>query len=351
MGAASYRAEYPNRTSLAHPLEEASTTPRSSWQRELSEAVRDIGELERRLELPAGTLRDDASRARGFPLLAPLGFIARMRKRDPLDPLLLQILPTRSEEARIAGFGPDPLREQGIARQGSIVKYPGRALLITTGACPVHCRYCFRREFSYAEQTAARDDWEPALRAIRTTPGIREVILSGGDPLSLSNERLARLIGKLEALPGIESLRVHTRFPIVLPSRVDPGLLEILAGTRLDTVVVVHANHPAEIDTSVRAAATALKRCTDYLLNQSVLLRGINDDVETLIRLGERLRHAGIVPYYLHMLDRVSGAAHFEVAETEAAALVAAMRKQAPGYLVPTLVRDEAGELSKTPLL
>lgn len=312
--------------------------------------MREIGELERLLELPEGSLGDGA-RDRSFPLLVPRGFIDRMQKRDPCDPLLRQVLPTGREDTRVAGFDADPLAEQGLARHGSIQKYPGRALLITTGACPVHCRYCFRREFPYADQTAARDAWEPALAAIRSTPGIREVILSGGDPLSLSNERLAGLIGRLEALPGLESLRIHTRFPVVLPDRVDAGLVEILAGTRLDTVVVVHANHPAEIDASVRAAAAALKACTDYLLNQSVLLCGINDDVGTLIRLSERLRGCGIVPYYLHLLDRVSGAAHFEVAADEAAALVAAMRRQAPGYLVPTLVRDEAGELSKTPFL
>ena len=351
MGAASYRVECPNRTSLAHPLEEASAPRTASWQRELRDAVREIGELEQLLALPAGSLRDGASPAPEFPLLVPRSFVDRMRKGDPLDPLLRQVLPTRAEDARIAGFGPDPLGERGLARHGSILKYPGRALLITTGACPVHCRYCFRREFSYADQTAARDDWEPALQAIRATPGVREVILSGGDPFCLSNERLGRLISRIEALPGVESLRIHTRFPIVLPSRVEAGLVEILAGTRLDTIVVVHANHPAEIDESVRAAATALKHCTDYLLNQSVLLRGINDDVETLIRLGERLRRSGIVPYYLHLLDRVSGAARFEVAEHEAVALVAAMRRQAPGYLVPTLVRDEAGELSKTPFV
>lgn len=335
---------------MARPLEQLTTSiPPSGWQRQLRDAVREIGELERLLELPDGSLGRHTGSSDRFELLVPRSFVARMRKRDPDDPLLRQVLPAAEEDAEHAGFGPDPLAEQPLARHGSIAKYPGRALLITTGACPVHCRYCFRREFPYAGQTAARDDWQPALATIRATPGVREVILSGGDPLSLSNERLARLIAQLESVPGVETLRIHTRFPIVLPARVDAGLLGILDATRLDTVVVVHANHPAEIDEAVTAAARALKRSTDYLLNQSVLLRGVNDDAATLIRLSERLRRCGIVPYYLHLLDRVVGAAHFEVPADEAAAIVAAMRADGPGYLVPTLVRDVPGELSKTP--
>jgi EF-P beta-lysylation protein EpmB len=336
---------------LNRPEQAPNTIPSGGWQRQLRDAVREPGELERLLELPAGSLSENARRGHPFPLLVPLSFVARMRKRDRNDPLLLQVLPTRAEDTVSPGFGADPLAEQVLARHGSIQKYPGRALLITTGACPVHCRYCFRREFPYADQAASRDDWQPALAAIRATPGVREVILSGGDPLSLSNRRLARLITRLESLRHVETLRIHTRYPIVLPARVDDGLLALLEATRLQTVIVLHANHPAEIDDSVAAAARALKSATHYLLNQSVLLRGINDDVEALIALSERLRGCGVVPYYLHLLDRVAGAAHFEVAEDEAVALVASMRRRAPGYLVPTLVRDVAGELSKTPFL
>jgi EF-P beta-lysylation protein EpmB len=273
-----------------------------------------------------------------------------MRKGDPSDPLLRQVLPAAAEDDRATGFSGDPLDEFRLTEHGSISKYPGRALLITTGACPVHCRYCFRREFPYAEQTASRDNWRPALAAIRNRPGIREIILSGGDPLSLSNRRLRELIAAIEATPGIQTVRIHTRYPIVLPARVDDELIGILGSTRLNTVVVVHANHPSEIDTAVKRAAGALKRCTGLLLNQSVLLRGINDGVDTLIRLSEQLQSAGIAPYYLHLLDRVRGAAHFEVDEAKARALIVAMRRQVPGYLLPTLVRDQAGELSKTPL-
>ena len=349
MSAESYSFTPGNRTGLSvsiENLESAHVEPR--WQQELRDAVRDLAELARLLDLPVETLARGRPGREAFPLLVPRGFIRRMRQRDPNDPLLLQILPTAAETVAHAGFTSDPLAEQGLARHGGILKYPGRALLITTAACPVHCRYCFRHEFPYAEQTAVGPDFAAALASIRAAADIREIILSGGDPLSLSNSRLARLISAIEALPNVRTLRIHTRFPIVLPSRIDTGLLHLLQQTRLNTVIVVHANHPAEIDESVSAAAAKLKECTNLLLNQSVLLRGINDNVGTLIRLSERLLECGITPYYLHLLDRVSGTQHFEIEETLAAHLIKDMRSRAPGYLIPRLVRDQAGELSKT---
>jgi EF-P beta-lysylation protein EpmB len=320
------------------------------WQQQLRDAVKEIGELEQLLELPANTLARGNGRRGPFPLLVPRAFVDRMRKGDPFDPLLLQVLPTPAEDVTAAGFCGDPLAELNFASHGSISKYPGRALLITTGACPVHCRYCFRREFPYSSQTASRDDWQPALDAINEIPGIHEIILSGGDPLSLSNDRLRQLVGRIEAIPRIDTLRIHTRFPIVLPARIDAGLIDILESTRLNTVIVVHANHPAEIDSAVEMAARRLKNSTGYLFNQSVLLRGINDRAETLIGLSHRLQNCRITPYYLHLLDRVIGSSHFEVDETTAIELIHAMRRQVPGYLVPTLVRDQPNELSKTPV-
>lgn len=319
------------------------------WQAQLRNAVRDSDELARLLELPPGSLGTD-TRADAFPLLVPRAFVARMQKGRRDDPLLRQVLPLPAERQTSTGFGPDPLGEQSLARDGVLQKYAGRALLVTTGACPVHCRYCFRREFPYAAQTAARAGWQPALDAIRTSAGIREVILSGGDPLSLGNARLARLVAAIETLPEVTTLRIHTRYPVVLPARVDAGLTELLTGTRLDTVVVLHANHPAEIDDSVAAAAARLRRSTNLLLNQSVLLAGVNDSAEVLIELGERLRAIGVTPYYLHLLDRVAGTAHFEVSTARAREIVARMRQRAPGYLVPQLVRETPGELSKTPV-
>ena len=346
MSAASYPFAPRIRTALSATLEKFEP-PEPDWRALLRDAVRDPAELARLLDLPLEALGPAADSER-FPLLVPRGFVARMRPRDPDDPLLRQVLPTGLEALAVPGFGADPVAEQALSREGIIRKYPGRALLITTAACPVHCRYCFRREFPYAEQTAARASAEPALAALAAMPDVHEVILSGGDPLSLDNSRLGRLIDGIAALPAVQTLRLHTRFPVVLPERVDRGLVELLSATRLETVVVLHANHPAEIDAAVAAAADRLKPVTTALLNQSVLLAGINDDVATLALLSERLLASGILPYYLHLLDRVAGAAHFEVPEDRAVALIESLRKRVSGYLVPKLVRERPGELSKT---
>jgi EF-P beta-lysylation protein EpmB len=270
-----------------------------------------------------------------------------MRKRDPNDPLLLQVLPRSLEAQAVPGFDADPVRERGIVSGGVIEKYPGRALLIASGACPLHCRYCFRREFPYGEQLATRADWQPALAELRARTGIKEVILSGGDPLSLSNRRLGELVGRLEET-SIGTLRIHTRYPIAVPERVDGGLLDLLGATRLKTVVVLHCNHRNEIDDSVAAALRALRTRVGALLNQSVLLCGVNDNADALAELSERLFACGALPYYLHLLDRVAGAAHFEVVEREGRELVARLRARLPGYLVPRLVKETPGELSKT---
>jgi EF-P beta-lysylation protein EpmB len=333
----------------ARPKRPPAPEPPPRWQAELRDAVRDPAELAALLDLTVdqiGAIPGETS----FPLLVPRGFVARMRKGDPDDPLLRQVLPAAAESVPAAGFGPDPLAEHELARDGCLRKYPGRMLLISTAACPVHCRYCFRREFPYAAQLASRDDWQDALATIKSTAGISEVILSGGDPLTLANAKLSRLIDGLEALPRITTLRIHTRFPVVIPARVDAGLMRLLAATRLHVVVVAHANHAAEIDAKVAEAAAKLKTCTSLLLTQAGLRRGVNDSVAALVDLSERLVACGIAPYYLHLLDRVAGAAHFEVDAAAGSALVAAMRKQVPGYLVPRLVREVAGELSKTPI-
>jgi EF-P beta-lysylation protein EpmB len=283
-----------------------------------------------------------------FPLLVPRGFVARMRKRDPDDPLLLQVLPLAIENSVPMGYSGDPLGEQALAQEGVLRKYAGRALLIASGACPVHCRYCFRRSFPYQTQLAARADWSSAIQALRDAPDIEEVILSGGDPLSLSNRRLSTLLRLLATVPSLRRVRIHTRFPIMVPARVDRGLLELLATTSLQTIMVLHANHAREIDSAVAGALQALKRNVDQLLNQSVLLRGVNDRADTLVALSERLFECGALPYYLHMLDPVAGAAHFAVEESLATELVRKMRAELPGYLVPRLVREVPGMPSKS---
>jgi EF-P beta-lysylation protein EpmB len=336
-----------NDATLSHATGEpaAETLPLPSWQTALQSAVRDPGELLRLLELPPAALGAPADVA--FPLLVPRGFVARMRKGDPRDPLLWQVWPHAAEATAVAGFGADPVHEQALATSGVIRKYPGRALLIASGACPLHCRYCFRREFPYRAQLAARGDWGAALAELRDTPDVREAILSGGDPLSLSNRRLGELIARLGDT-ALTTLRIHTRFPIALPERVDDGLVRLLGGTRLRTVLVVHANHANELDANVERALSALRPVLTALLNQSVLLRGVNDDADTLTRLSERLFACGVLPYYLHLLDRVAGAAHFDVDEPTALRLIAALRARLPGYLVPRLVRETPRELSKT---
>lgn len=319
-----------------------------AWQAELRDAVRDVAELAGLLELPADVVRARVAGASAFPLLVPRGFVARMRKRDPDDPLLLQVLPLAVENLVPAGYSGDPLGERTIAQEGLLQKYAGRALLIASAACPVHCRYCFRRWFPYQTQLAARADWSSALSALRAAPDIDEVILSGGDPLSLSNRRLSMLLRMLETIPSLRRVRIHTRFPVMVPSRIDRGLLELLAATSLQTIVVVHANHACEIDSAVAGALQALKHNIDQLLNQSVLLRGVNDRADRLVALSERLFECGALPYYLHMLDPVAGAAHFSVDESVAVELIQEMRAELPGYLVPRLVREIPGKPSKS---
>jgi EF-P beta-lysylation protein EpmB len=330
----------------------ATTLPaqHTDWRRAFREAITDPLELLRVLDLDA--LADRLpSDCRDFPLRVPRGFVARMRRGDADDPLLRQVLPLDEEYRPVAGYGVDAVGDiASRAARGLLHKYAGRALLISTGSCAVHCRYCFRRHFPYAEEIAAAAGWSEALAYLRANPDVDEVILSGGDPLSLATTKLAELTDALATLPGIRRFRLHTRLPIVLPERADPELGDWLTSLPWPTVVVVHSNHAREIDASVQAALTALAGAGARLMNQSVLLRGVNDSVPALIELSERLFEAGVQPYYLHQLDRVAGAAHFEVDDATARALVAAVRTRLPGYLVPQLVRETAGATSKLPL-
>ncbi len=317
----------------------------------MRDAVRDPRELLRLLDLPA--LADSLSDAAAaqFPLRVPRGFVARMRRGDRHDPLLRQVLPIVDEERIVPGFGLDAVGDAAArGATGVIHKYAGRALLVATGSCAVHCRYCFRRHFPYAEETAAAGRWSEALDYLRADDGIEEVLLSGGDPLSLSTARLAEFSDALARIAHVHTLRIHTRLPVVLPERVDAELLDWLRRLRQKAVVVVHANHAAEFDASVDAALRALRDAGVTVLNQSVLLRGVNDDAGVLVALSRRMFEAGVLPYYLHQLDRVAGTAHFEVPDERALALMEAMRTRLPGYLVPRLVRELPGEPAKTPL-
>ncbi|HEX4299592.1 MAG TPA: EF-P beta-lysylation protein EpmB [Gammaproteobacteria bacterium] len=322
------------------------------WQTEMAEAVRDPRELLALLQLDPAWLEPAKRAAAMFPLRVPRAFLARMAKGDPADPLLRQVLPLGAELQEVPGYSRDPVGDMpSVAAKGLLHKYQGRVLLITTGACGVHCRYCFRRHFPYAEETARAEEWVGALAYLKGDTSINEVILSGGDPLSLSDERLAALVRALEGIPHIRRLRIHTRQPVVLPSRVDDSLVGWLKACRLQKVVVLHTNHARELDAAVADACARLRETGATLLNQTVLLRGVNDSAKVLSDLSEALFEAGVLPYYLNLLDPVAGAAHFDVPEAEALALMTELRAQLPGYLVPRLVREVPGAPSKMPVM
>lgn len=325
--------------------------PGGDWKRLWRDAVRDPTELLALLDLQGRVPGLSSEAAEAFPLRVPRGFIARMRPGDPHDPLLRQVLPLDEEMRPLPGFALDAVGDAAAkAGRGVIHKYRGRALLIATGSCAVHCRYCFRRHFPYADETAAADGWRDAVAAIAADASIDEVILSGGDPLSLATPKLVELTAGLARVPHLRRLRIHTRLPVVLPERVDSELVAWLSGLPWPVAVVIHANHAREFDGAVDAALARLREADTTLLNQAVLLRGVNDDVEALAALSERCFEAGALPYYLHQLDRVQGAAHFEVDDDRARALHAALMTQLSGYLVPRLVREVAGDSGKRPL-
>lgn len=330
------------------PVTSYSQNNTPDWKRSLREAVRNVDELCALLKLDPDLVSPEN---RQFPLLVPRGFLHRIKPGDPLDPLLLQVLPQASENNDPPGFTWNPVGDiTAEATPGLLHKYYGRVLLITTGACAIHCRYCFRKHFPYADSQLTEQHWAGIAKYLSTHLEIDEVILSGGDPLILDNSKLARLIAQLENIPHLQRLRIHTRLPIVLPERIDGGLVEILSQTRLQALCVIHANHANELDIPVERALNILHTAGIHLLNQSVLLRAVNDSLLALENLSRRLIACQVIPYYLHLLDPVSGSAHFKVDQNEAKKLIATLRIRLPGYLVPKLVTERAGELSKIPL-
>ncbi|MDA0790753.1 MAG: EF-P beta-lysylation protein EpmB [Proteobacteria bacterium] len=315
-----------------------------SWQWHLRNAFRTAGDLIDALGLPPDTVAVDSE----FPLLATRPFVARMEQGNPRDPLLLQILPQARESDEVAGYTGDPLDERSHAEGAGIIhKYHGRVLLVTTGACAVNCRYCFRRHFPYDEARLTTRQWDFMLDYIRRDSAIREVILSGGDPLIMTDDQLSELVHGLESLDQLTHLRIHTRLPVVLPQRVTSGLLELFAGSRLKVIVVIHTNHSRELDDQVASGLGRLAAAGALLLNQSVLLKDVNNNADALCELSWQLSMAGVVPYYLHMLDKVAGAAHFEVSRTGALRLIDEVRDRMPGYLVPRLVSEIPGHPAK----
>ncbi|MGY3264311.1 EF-P beta-lysylation protein EpmB [Lysobacter sp. HA35] len=325
--------------------------PAVRWQQLWRDAVRDPRELLAMVgldEVATGVSEDAAAQ---FALRVPRGFVARMRHGDPNDPLLRQVLPLDAEMQPSPGFALDAVGDSlARAGQGVIRKYRGRALLVATGSCAINCRYCFRRHFPYGDETAAAAGWREAVALIAADPSIDEVIVSGGDPWSLSTPKLAELTDALAAIPHLRRLRVHTRLPVVLPERVDHELVAWLGSLPWPVTVVLHANHANEFDASVDGALARLRAVGVTLLNQAVLLRGVNDSVDALADLSERGFRAGVLPYYLHQLDRVQGAAHFEIEDGRARELHRALAARLSGYLVPRLVREVAGDPGKRPL-
>jgi EF-P beta-lysylation protein EpmB len=323
-------------------------TSERSWRDELRLAVRNAAQLIAALDLPPEFVGPAETAARSFPVFAPWTYIGRMAKGNAADPLLRQVLPLGEEIAEQPGFVADPVGDEGATLSaGLLQKYSGRALLVTTGACAIHCRYCFRRHFPYSESPRSVDDWQPAIDRIAADSTIDEVLLSGGDPLTLVDVHLAELAKRIAAIPHVNRLRVHTRLPIVIPQRVTAELIDWLRGTRLAPLMVVHANHPQEIDDATAAALSRLVDAGIPVLNQAVLLRGVNDNAEALIGLSRRLVDLRVMPYYLHQLDRVAGAAHFEVPISRGLELIDDLRRALPGYAVPRYVQEIPGKEHK----
>jgi len=319
-------------TAELDPVRAASGT----WQQQMKWAIRDSKTLRRAVGLPESSESNEIQpkAASQFPVFAPLPF---------------QILPVAAEDEQLFGFQKDPLQEaEATLTPGLLQKYQNRVLMVTTGACAIHCRYCFRREFPYSESPTSPSQWEPAIKRIQADTSIDEVILSGGDPLTIVDDHLIALIDRLETIPQIKRLRFHTRLPIMIPQRVTAALTDRLQRFDGQVLMVIHSNHANEIDSQVAASLASLKTAGVTLLNQSVLLRGVNDDVESLVSLSNRLLEVGVLPYYLHQLDRVTGVGHFEVTRERGVQLIAEMRKRLSGYAVPRYVKEEPGEPNKT---
>jgi len=323
-----------------------------NWQSQLSDLITDPLELLNLLELSTDQLLSGAILAsEQFKLRVPRAFVGKMNIRDPLDPLLLQVLPHHLELEDYPEFVTDPLGEEAANQMAGVLhKYQSRFLLTLTGACAIHCRYCFRRHFPYQENLPKNDDWENIKQYIEQNPQINEVILSGGDPLTLNNRKIALWLERLASLPQIKILRIHSRVPIVIPNRIDDELISILKNSRLRIVVVVHSNHAAELDDFTCSKLLQLSLHHITVLNQAVLLKGVNDSAETLNELSLRLFDARVMPYYLHVLDKVKGAQHFDLDSSKIDQIYSDVLASLPGYLVPKLVREIAGEKNKTPL-
>ncbi len=320
-----------------------------SWQEQLAQAIRQPADLLEFAGLKADSIGYSQQAITQFPVRVPYAFANRIKKNDPNDPILRQVFPYKAEENETIGFINDPLAELSVQPvHGLLQKYNSRVLSITTGACAVHCRYCFRRHYPYQESSASSKHWQASLDHIEDDLSIEEVILSGGDPLTLSDRRLQDMCSSLATIKHIKRIRFHTRLPVVLPARITTTLLKQITDNDKSIIFVIHANHANELDNAVSNTIKRLQEFGVLVLNQSVLLKGINDSVQALINLSERLVENNVMPYYLHLLDPVAGAAHYDVPIEQAQKLIQEMQSSVSGYLIPKLVKEEIGAPSKT---
>ncbi|WP_199611950.1 EF-P beta-lysylation protein EpmB [Flocculibacter collagenilyticus] len=320
------------------------------WQKELSEVITDPEMLLKILDIKDYFNEEDIQARKLFPLRVPKNFVARMEKGNPNDPLFLQVGVNRKEFKQVTGFINDPLQEQKPAVKGLLHKYKSRVLVLLKTGCAINCRYCFRRHFPYQENSVSKKALLDTLEYITAHPGINEVILSGGDPLMAKDDHIQWYLNKLEDIPHLKRIRIHTRLPVVIPSRITSEFVDMLVNTRLKAVVVTHINHANEMNDELSAAINKLTQAGITLLNQAVLLKDVNNNANALVNLSERLFEIGIMPYYLHLLDKVAGAAHFDVPEAEAKQLMQLLLEALPGFLVPKLVKEIGGQPSKTPI-
>lgn len=283
-----------------------------------------------------------------FPLNLPLRLAQKIQKNCWNDPVLIQFLPTTEEEKESPLFVLDPVEDEAFRKTPKLLhKYQARALLLSTSACAMNCRFCFRRNFAY-ETTEKK--FEKELQEIRLDTSLSEILLSGGDPLSLGHTQLESILKELEQIPHVKRIRFHTRFPLGIPERIDADFLKLLGGCEKQIIFVIHCNHAHEFDDTILESLRQIQRLGVIVISQSVLLKGVNDTVEALEELFLLLINNGILPYYLHQLDRVQGAIHFEVPETTGKELIAELQKRLPGYAVPKYVKEEAHKPHKTPI-
>jgi len=322
----------------------------NSWQKDLREVITEPERLLKMLAISPDIYKQHFKARKLFPVRVPIPFIKRMKKGDINDPLLKQVMPLNTEFVVSEGFSQDPLQEHTSTVEGLLHKYKSRVLMIVKSGCAINCRYCFRRHFPYQENSPNKQRWQKALDYIARHKSISEVIFSGGDPLMASDKHLTWLVEKIENIPHVKRLRIHSRLPVVIPNRVTPELVQLLANSRLKATLVLHINHHHELSDDVVQALELFREARIPLFNQSVLLKGVNDDAQTLITLSENMYDAGIIPYYLHLLDQVQGVAHFDVSEEKAISIAKEMLAALPGFLMPKLVREIAGEANKTPI-